>query len=506
MINQINLEVKSISKEFPGVKALQCVDMEVKKGEVLAIIGENGAGKSTLMKILSGAYKQDSGEIILEGNMVDPDMTPKDRMELGISIIYQELNYLDDMTIAENLFMGKIPLTKKLKRVDYKKLKEDTEALLKTFSMKHHPFTEVGKLTVAEKQMIEILRAVSKDVKVLIMDEPTSSLNEVETQRLFEFIRDLKAKGVSILYITHKMDEVFTLADRVQVMRDGRRVGVLDICKTNTKELIELMVGRAIDEMYPKEAAEIGKVVLKVENLNCGIAKDVSFEVREGELLGLFGLEGSGRVETIEGLLGIKEMEKGNVTLDGRAVEIRTPIDAKEYGIAYLPSDRKKQGLVLIHSVKDNLTVTYLKKLRKFINLDAKKEKAISATWIEKFRIKTPHLNTAVNSLSGGNQQKIVIAKWLLTDPKVLILNDPTRGIDVGAKVEVYKMMEELCKKGIAIIMVSSELPETIGIADRVTVFYKGKIVGEVSRNEFEQKKMLYMAVGGTLNDEQGMC
>lgn len=498
MSNQINLEVKNICKEFPGVKALQSVDLEVKKGEVLAIIGENGAGKSTLMKILSGAYRQDSGDVILDGKIIDPFMSPKERMELGISIIYQELNYLDDMSIAENLFMGRIPLTKTLKKVDYKKLKEDTAKILKTFNINRDPFTEVVKLSIAEKQIIEILRAVSRDVKVLIMDEPTSSLNEVETQRLFEFIRDLKAKGVSILYITHKLNEVFALADRVQVMRDGQRVEVLDIDKTNTKELVELMVGRTIDDMYPKEETEIGEVVLKVEGLTCGIAKDVSFEARKGEIVGLFGLEGSGRIEAVEGLLGLKNMEQGKVILDKKEVKIKTPIDAKKLGIAYVPSDRKKDGLVLIHSVKDNLMVTFLEELKRFLSVDAKKEREISKKWVDKLKIKTPTINTVVNSLSGGNQQKIVIAKWLLTNPKVLILNDPTRGIDVGAKVEIYKLMEELCKNGIAIIMVSSELPETVGIADKVIIFHKGKVIGQLDREEFDQKKMLYMAVGGT--------
>ena len=491
------LEARKICKQFPGVLALDQADLVVQKGEVLAIIGENGAGKSTLMKILSGAYRQDAGEITLDGEKLDLYMTPKDRIDAGISIIYQELNYLDSMTIADNLFMGRIPLTRRLKRVDYKKLGRDTAAILKTFYLTRSPFTEMGKLTVAEKQIVEILRAVSKDVKVLIMDEPTSSLNEVETRRLFELINELKTKGVSILYITHKLNEVFTIADRVQVMRDGRVVGILEVDKTDTRELVELMVGRTIDDMYPKEEAEIGDVVLKVEDLSCDIAREISFEVRQGELVGLFGLEGSGRVEAVEGILGLKKRECGQVYLKGKPVEINNPIDAKKHGVAYVPSDRKKDGLVLIHSVKNNLTVTYLKELAGLLALDAKKEKALVGEWIGRLKIKTPHSNTVVNSLSGGNQQKIVIAKWLLTNPGVLILNDPTKGIDVGAKVEVYKLMEQLCKNGIGIVMVSSELPEIVGIADKAVIFHKGRVKGEVRRSEFDQKKMLYMAVGG---------
>jgi ABC-type sugar transport system ATPase subunit len=300
------LEMKGITKRFPGVLALDEVDLELRKGEVLALIGENGAGKSTLMKILSGAYRPDTGRIMLDGKDINPDMTPKERMDIGISIIYQELNYLDEMTIAENLFMERIPLTGVLRRVNYKKLREDTEALLKTFNIKYHPFTEVNKLTVAEKQMLEILRAISRDVRVLIMDEPTSSLNEVETRRLFELIRDLKGQGVSIIYISHKLNEVFEIADRVQVMRDGKRVGLLDIDRTDTKELVGLMVGRDIKDMYPKGETQVGDVVLRVEGLSCDIARDISFEVRQGEIVGLFGLEGSGRVETVEGILGSK--------------------------------------------------------------------------------------------------------------------------------------------------------------------------------------------------------
>jgi ABC-type sugar transport system ATPase subunit len=418
-------------------------------------------------------------------------------MDMGIAIIYQELNYLDDMTIAENLYMGNLPVKGALKTVDYKKLRAEAGRLLKKFDLPYDPFTLVGNLTVAEKQMIEILRAVSKDLKVLIMDEPTSSLSETEIKRLFEFIKDLASKGVSIVYISHKLDEVMAISDRVQVMRDGKKVGFMKISETNTEELVELMVGREIEDMYPKEIAEIGEVVLEVKGLDCEIARDVSFNVRRGEILGLFGLLGSGRGETVEGLIGKKEMTKGKVLIDGKEVRINNPIEAKEYGIAYVPSDRKKEGLVLIHSVRNNISATYIDKLTKGLRLDSKREGQIVDEWIGKLKIKTPSKEVQVDSLSGGNQQKIVIAKWLLTNPKVLILNEPTRGIDVGAKVEIYRLMEELCQQGIAIIMVSSELPETIGITDRILVFRDGKIKGEFNRSEFTQKSILQLAVGG---------
>ena len=497
MDDEYIIQMKNVVKQFPGVLALDHVDLEVKKGEVLAIIGENGAGKSTLMKVLSGAYRQDSGDIILGGEPVSPLSSPKERMDIGIAIIYQELNYLNEMTIAENLFMDRVPVKGMLKQVDYAKMKKDTEALMRSFNLNHHPFTPVRSLTVAEKQMVEILRAVSRDIKVVVMDEPTSSLNETETKRLFGFISDLKKQGVSVIYISHKLDEVFTIADRVQVMRDGKNVAVLEIKDTDISELVTLMVGRTITDMYPKGKAAIGEPTLEVENLSCSIARNISFAVNRGEILGMFGLVGSGRTEVVEGLLGIKSCEVGSIRIDGREVHINNPLDAKKHGIAYIPSDRKQDGLVAIHSVKDNITVTILDELRRGFAIDRTKERRYCDEWIERVKVKTPSRDTLVESLSGGNQQKVVITKWLLTDPKVLIMNDPTRGIDVGAKVEIYKIMESLCQQGISIIMVSSELPETMGITDRMLVFSDGRIVGEVARDDYEQREILNMAVGG---------
>jgi len=501
MENKYVLEMKGIVKQFPGVLALDRVDLSVNKGEVMSIIGENGAGKSTLMKIISGALTADEGEIILDGMVIPPNMKPKDRLEIGIAIIYQELNYLNEMTIAENLFIGRTQLKGPLRIVDYKKMKKDAETLMRSFNMDYNAMTYMKNLSVAEKQMIEILRAVSRDVKILIMDEPTSSLNEMETKRLFEFITDLKSKGVSILYISHKLEEVFEISDRVQVMRDGKKVGVREIKETTTGELVNMMVGRDIDEMYPKEQLEIGDTVLEVDNISCQIAKEVSFNLRRGEILGLFGLVGCGRVEVIEGILGIKSIESGKILLEGKEVVIKSPLDAKALGIGYVPSDRKQDGLVLSNTVKNNLTITKIDELGQLL-INNKKENIYCDTWIERLGIKTPSKNVQIESLSGGNQQKVVIAKWLMTNPKVLIVNDPTRGIDVGAKVEIYKVMEELCKTGISIIMVSSELPETMGITDRMVMFVDGRVVDTIDRKDYCQKDLMFTACS-TINNLQ---
>ena len=501
MGSEFNLEIKNAVKRFPGVLALDDVSLETRRGEVLAVIGENGAGKSTLMKILSGALLMDSGEIMLDGKVIPPGTSPKARMDhYGLGIIYQELNYLNEMTIAENLFLGRVPVKGIFRQVDYQAMKKASKDLMGLFNMDYNPFTLVKQLSVAEKQILEILRAVSRDVKVLIMDEPTSSLNEVETQRLFGHIENLKGRGVSIIYISHKLEEVFRLADRVMVMRDGKRVGVVDIQETTSGMLVEMMVGRAITEMYPKEELPIGEEVLSIEGLSCGCAKDISFSLKKGEIFGLYGLVGSGCVETVEGLLGIRAISSGKILLKGKETTIGTPIEAKKLGIAYVPSDRKAEGLVLIHSLKDNLTITKLDELGRGLKLDNTKMKEYSDTWIDKMQIRTPSRNAIVESLSGGNQQKVVVAKWILTDPKVLIMNDPTRGVDVGAKVEIYKIMEELCRRGISIIMVTAELLEVIGITDRLLVFANGKIAGEFARKDYDQKAILHLAVKGHEN------
>ena len=497
MSNELRLQMKGITKQFPGVLALDDVDLELKHGEVLAVIGENGAGKSTMMKILSGALLNDRGEIYLDGELIDPENNPRDRMDMGISIVYQELTNLDEMTVAENLFMGDIPLKGKvIKTVDYKALWARSKELLTQFNLPYDPFSIMKTLTVAEKQMVEILRAVSKNVKVLVLDEPTSSLSETEVEALYGLMKELRARGVSILYISHKLEEIFAIADRVQVMRDGKCVAVEEVKDVTTEQLVELMVGREISDMYPKELMEIGDVVFEAENITCELAKDVSFNVRKGEILGLFGLLGSGRTEAVEGMIGKRLLESGKVRLEGEEIVFKSPLKAKASGVAYVSSDRKKEGLVLIQTVAANISATQVDELCRGPIMDFKAEEELVTEWIGNLNIKTPSPYTITEQLSGGNQQKIVIAKWLLTDPKVLILNEPTRGIDVGAKVEIYKIMEDLCRRGIAVIMVSSELPESIGVCDRIVVFKDGYVKGEFLRKDFSQKEVLQTAMG----------
>jgi len=498
--SEYSLQVRNVVKRFPGVLALAGVDLEIRPGEILGVIGENGAGKSTLMKILAGAHLMDTGEILLDGRAIPPASSPKERMDLGLGIIYQELNYLNEMSISENFFMGRIPVRGPLRRVDYASMRKAARDLLAIFGMEHNPNTLVKDLSVAEKQMLEILRAVSKDAKVLIMDEPTSSLNEVETERLFRSISDLKKRGVSIIYITHKLEEVLRIADRIMVMRDGKRVGVVAASATTSGELVEMMVGRKIAEMYPKEELPIGEEVLRVDHLSCGLATDISLSVRRGEILGLYGLVGSGCVETVEGLLGVRAKTGGTIFLNGAEVRIEDPLEAKSLGIAYVPSDRKQEGLVLIHSLKDNVAITKLDELGRGLRLNSRKMKQYAVSWVDKLKIRTPSVNAVVESLSGGNQQKVVVAKWLLTDPKVLIMNDPTRGVDVGAKVEIYRIMEELCRAGICIIIVTAELPEAMGITDRMLVLADGRVVGEYRRRDYDQAAILHTALKGNSN------
>jgi len=489
------LEMKNIRKCFPGVVALDNVSLDIESGEVLALLGENGAGKSTLMKILSGAYTQDEGEIFLEGEKMECK-TPGEIIEKGIAVMYQELNYLNDLSIAENIYLGNLPMTK-YGNVDYKELYADVERLMKIVGLERDPRTEAWELSVAEKQMMEIAKVLSKNNKVLVMDEPTAALNETEIQKLFKLIRELTADGKAIIYISHKMDEIFEISDRVEVLRDGKYIGTKRTKETNARELVSMMVGRDIDDMYPKEKIECGDVALKAHKLCGKEISNVSFEVKQGEILGFFGLMGSGRTEIMETIFGVRSLTSGYIEIDGEKVVIKNPEAAIKAGIAYVPRERKSEGLVLEGTVKENMTLAYLKELKASFGLKLKQEKDLVAAWINKLEIKTPSMNAQINSLSGGNQQKVVLAKWLVNRPKVLILNEPTRGVDVGAKVEIYKLIEDLCKEGLAIIMISSETPEIMGISDRILVVCEGRINGECSREEFEQERLMMMAIGG---------
>jgi ABC-type sugar transport system ATPase subunit len=490
------LEIRNISKTYPGVKALDDVSLDLEKGEILALLGENGAGKSTIVKILAGAIQPDCGEIILDGRPIKCD-APHEMMEKGIAVMYQELNYFNDLSIAENVFVGNLPVNA-LGRVNFRELKMKTGELLGMVGLDRDPMTEVSALSVAEKQMIEIAKVLSRKSRVLLLDEPTAALNDCEIETLFKLLRELSAKGISIIYISHRMEEIFALSDRVHVLRDGKTIGVRRTSETDVNTLVSMMVGRTIDNMYPKKELPIGDVVLDVSGLNGAKVRDVSLEVRAGEVVGLFGLMGSGRTEIAETIFGKREKTSGTIKVDGKAVDIRGPRDAISSGIAYVPRERKADGLVLVASVKHNLSLAFLDRLTSFIGLKLGLEKKLAREWVHALKIKTPGIDTVIGSLSGGNQQKVVIGKWLQAGSKVLLLNEPTRGVDVGAKVEMYNLIEELCSKGMAIVMISSETPEIMGISDRIIVIHEGRVWGEIKREDFDQEKIMHLAIGGT--------
>ena len=498
MANIPVISMKGICKSFPGVRALQDIELELYKGDVLALMGENGAGKSTLMKVLAGAYQPDAGEILFEGEPVKMT-TPAVAIDMGVNVIYQELNNSDVLSIAENIYMGDLKTTK-AGLIDYKTIREDTARILKRVGLSaYDPFTPVGKLSVAEKQMVEIAKALAKNAKVLVLDEPTAALNNEEIELLFQLIRELSAEGTAIVYISHRLDEVFEISDRIMVMRDGQHIKTMPTAGTTKSELIALMVGREISNMYPQRTTDhIGPVVLEVENLSSVYVKDISFQVRRGEILGLFGLMGAGRTELVETIFGNRRRTGGRILIEGKEANIRSPRQAKEHGIGYIPAERKTDGLFLVHSVGSNITINILQKLLNRLHLlNYKKEGAIVDRWIRELRVKTPSAAVEIETLSGGNQQKVVLAKWLAAEPRILILNEPTRGIDVGAKAEIYSLINALSRQGITFIMVSSELPEVMSMSDRIVVIHEGRMKGTLTRAEFSQEKLLATALGG---------
>ncbi len=490
------LEMKQIYKAFPGVVAVDKVDLDLYKGEVLALMGENGAGKSTLIKILSGMYKADSGEIIIKGKSYK-EFTTKEAIDLGIGIIYQELNYLNDLTIAENILLGEVPVKGALKTVDYKGMYEQAKHVMDKVGLRHRKPTDmVSVLSVAEKQLIEIARAFSRNAKIIVMDEPTSALNETETEKLFEIIDKIKKEDVGIVYISHRMDELFRIADRVEIMRDGKYITTLKVEDTNTDEIVTYMVGREIADMYPTRDCRIGDVVFKVEGLNTAFLKNINFHVKAGEVVGLFGLMGSGRTEVSRCIVGAQKADSGTIYMNNEKFMNKNPLEALKRGISYVPAERKTEGVNLIASVKDNITLSNLNKIRKYGKLDLKYEAKLTWEWVKKLGVKTPSIMTEAGTLSGGNQQKLVIAKSLNTDPEFMILNEPTRGVDVGAKVEIYNLINALCKDNRAVLMISSELPEIMALSDRIYVLCEGRITGEVSKNEYTQENLLKYAIG----------
>ncbi|WHH61012.1 sugar ABC transporter ATP-binding protein [Petroclostridium sp. X23] len=495
MQGEIVVQMNNITMEFPGVRALDNVSFETRKGEVHVLLGENGAGKSTLMKILTGVYKQTDGKIFLKGQPYEIKSI-KDAEEKGISMIFQELNLVPFLSVAENIFLGREPRIGI--QIDWKKVNRDAQTLLDNLGVKINGKTIVKNLTIAQQQMVEISKALSYNPDVIVMDEPTSSLTEREIQELFKTIRDLKNKGVCIVYISHRMEELLEIGDRVTVLRDGQYVGTVNVKETSIDGLIQMMVGRTLNEKFPKECAPVGAKSLEVRNLNQGKRlKNVSFHVNKGEVVGFAGLMGAGRTELMRAIFGADPVDSGEIFVNGEKVTIKSPKDAIKNRIGFLTEDRKHQGLVLKLDVKQNITLSNLEKITKNTAISFSEEKELCDQLVKDLNIKTPALHQKVKFLSGGNQQKVVLAKWIATQSDILIIDEPTRGIDVGAKVEIYKLMNELTKQGATVIMVSSELPEVLGMSDRIYIMHEGKITGELTRQEATQEKVLHFATGG---------
>ena len=495
MKNENILEIKGVSKSFVGVKALQNVSFQVRKGDVHALLGENGAGKSTLMKILSGAYNKDCGQIFVNGKEAEIRNT-KDSERLGIAIIYQELNLIPDITVAENIFLARQP--KKHGLLDWKKMTEDAEEILDYMDVAINPRAIVSSLSVAQQQMVEIAKAISLHSQLLIMDEPTSTLTEGETRKLFSVINNLKSKGISMIYISHRMEEIFEICDSYTVLRDGTFVHSGEIKEVDVNQIIEYVVGRSLASVYPEKKNKVGEVILEADHISNGKeVKDVSFSLRKGEILGFAGLVGAGRTETLKAVFGADSGAKGEIKINGKPVQIRSPRDAIKLGIGFLPEDRKKEGLVVDLPVLDNTVMAKPEKAMEHGMFSAKKAKEICQKYIRELLIKTPSEMQMAKFLSGGNQQKVVLAKWLNCEPEIIVLDEPTRGIDVNAKMEIYNIIVKLAEEGKSIIMISSEMPELIGLCDRVIVMHEGCVTGELDRRTLSQQQIMHYATGG---------
>jgi ABC-type sugar transport system, ATPase component len=488
------LTAEGIRKEFPGVLALDDVSFRLKRGSVHALMGENGAGKSTLMKILAGIYQPDKGRVQLKGHDIRLN-SPLDALENGIAMIHQELNLMAYMTVAENIWIRREPLNR-FGLVDHAEMRRRTEALFDRLNIAIDPEIQVKELSVANRQMVEIAKAVSYESDVLIMDEPTSALTEREVDHLFRIIRDLRAEGIGIVYITHKMNELFEIADEFSVFRDGRYIGTHASTDVTRDDIIRMMVGREITQMFPKEEVPLGEVLLSVRNLSLdGVFRDVSFDVRAGEILGVAGLVGSGRSNVAETLFGVTPASSGTIEIDGKPVRIDSPTTAIRNRMAFLTEDRKDTGCLLILDVLENMQLAVLQD--RFVRNGFVEENRLAVECEEmcrKLRVKTPSLGERVENLSGGNQQKVLIGRWMLTNPKILILDEPTRGIDVGAKAEIHRLVTEMARNGVAVIMISSEMPEVLGMSDRIMVMHEGRVTGFLDRAEATQVKVMDLA------------
>jgi ribose transport system ATP-binding protein len=491
------IEMRGISKYYPGVVALDNIDFSVEPGEVHALVGENGAGKSTLMKILAGAERASRGEILLDGHPVAID-SPQRAMDLGINIIYQEFNLVPHLSAAENIFLGREPTGPIPGWVNFRHVYGESQRLMESLGMRLDVRSEVRTLSVAQQQMVEIAKATSRQSRLIVMDEPSATLTDHELANLFALIRSLRERGVTVIYISHRLEEIFEIADRVTVFRDGRRIATRPIGEVNREEIIRMMVGRELKESIPKQTAPVGEVALEVRGLTrAGAFQDISFSVRKGEVVGLGGLVGAGRTEVARAIFGADAVDAGEILLDGRPVSIHSPRDAIRLGIGLVPEDRKLLGLVLGMAVRENVTLANLEAVAPGGFIQPRREREAAQKYIQDLMIRTPSGEQTVRNLSGGNQQKVVLAKWLFTDSRLLIFDEPTRGIDVGSKVEIYQLMNALTAQGVGILMITSELPELLGMSDRILVMHEGRLAGELPRAEATQERVMHLATGG---------
>jgi ribose transport system ATP-binding protein len=494
------VEMIKICKSFGGIQALKGVTFNVRPGEIHCLVGENGAGKSTLMKILSGAYTRDSGEIKIDGNPIKIESS-LDGKKAGIGIIYQEFSLAPDLSVAENIFINKLSRGKPI--ISWEKLYNDASKIIRSLGFNINPKTTVNDLSVAYQQIVEISKVLSEDIKVLVMDEPTAVLADYEVRKLFELIKSLKEKNISIIYISHRLNEVFELADKITVLRDGYVVNTVKAAEVNPDTIVNMMIGRKLSTMYPQRASKIGKEILKVENISNGKkVNNISFTLREGEILGIAGLVGSGKTETVRSIFGADVKESGNIYLDGNLTYIKSPYDAVKKQIGLVPENRKLEGIILSMSVKENISMPSIKKvLKSKIWIDRKKEKNMVKRLVERLNIKTPNINNQVANLSGGNQQKVAVAKWLGTESRVIFFDEPTRGVDVGAKVEVYNIINELSERGIGIVFISSEINEIVGMCDRVLVMHNGMVKGCLGKDYISEENIMKLAVAADLHN-----
>ena len=500
MVNSSLLRAINIDKSYAGVHALKQASFELDRGEVHSLIGENGAGKSTLIKIITGAVTADAGEVQLDGNTISQN-SPALSKKLGIAAIYQQPALFPELSVAENIAIG-FEESSAFSRVDWRARKRKASALLARVGAKIDPDAEAGDLTMPQQQLVEIARSLGADAKVLIMDEPTASLSEEDTQNLFTVIRQLRAEGVGIIYISHRLEELSLIADRVTVLRDGRTIDTRPMSEVNRQQLIQLMVGRELSAVFPKKKVQLGEIVLEVKRLGCSTSgiHDVNLSIRAGEIVGLAGLVGGGRTELARTIFGLTPADKGEILLKGKRTAINSAAQAIESGVAYVPEDRRRHGVILDLGISANVTLASLDRFSRFSVLDFDRENQTAADYTRRLGIKTPTVYAPVATLSGGNQQKVALSRWLVTKPSVLILDEPTQGIDVGAKAEVHVLMTELAAQGVAILMISSELPEILGMSDRIAVMHGGTIVSTLDRSEATQEKILALALGHELN------